>query len=131
LDDGKDDCTNLVTLAKLRLILTLTAILLQRTLQPPGSSEDLDQESQTILATCSEMMKRGHPSKSHMQHFLIRTMAKLFSKDLIKDWALKGIYSGYMILGYHWLMVDERRKLKQANSRAMGILLSLHMRLRI
>ena len=88
--EDEEECKTLINVAKMRLVLTLVCILIHKALQGDGNA---DKKSKTILGKCTQMIEID-PFKEHMQNFLVRNMAKMFSKDLVKDWTLSGMYRG-------------------------------------
>lgn len=89
--ENENDCHMLINIAKMRLVLTGICVLIQIGLSQPN--EETSNQVKRLLSKCCQMVEL-EPLKKHMKYFIVRSMAKMFSKDLIKDWISSGICRG-------------------------------------
>ena len=91
--DQDDECEMLILIAKIRLVLSGLCVVLHAVVsgkqQPPNT-----EKATRLLNKCIAVMERDQSHAKDMKLYLIRTMVKMFSRDLVKEWMASGEFTG-------------------------------------
>ena len=90
--EQEDHCKTLVNVAKMRLVMTGVCSVINATVYENLEGGNAAKASR-LLGRCVQVLERD-PAQNDMKLFLVRVMAKMFSKDLVKEWGKSGKFSG-------------------------------------
>ena len=89
--EQEDHSKTLINVAKMRLVLIGVCVVISGLVSDYHGEENAN--AGKLLEKCLQVVGRD-PFQNDMKLFLIRAMAKMFSRDLIKDWGTSGKISG-------------------------------------